>query len=80
MKIVYTWKIDLETGKSIEKYPTVDFNIPNFDEDDFEDTTAIAIIMSIENMPRVYVYWKNSKDIIEIDPIEGKSVKFNKTR
>ena len=53
--------------------------MPDF-EDYSDDDIAITLIMSIDSQPRVYVYWKGTNQIVEIDPAKGLSERFLKTR
>ena len=79
MKVIDCWEIDPKTGQLIMKFPVVNFAVPDF-QDYTDDNISTAMIMSIDNQPKVYVYWKETNQLIEVDPKKGLSEKFSKTK
>ena len=68
-KVAHCWKLCPKSGKVLEKYKATPF-LPSEFEECTEDNLNVSIIFSIEENPRVYVYWKGTNSMIEIDPIK----------
>ena len=39
----------------------------------------MRIILSIDNSPKIYLYWKNTNQMIEIDPEKKLEEKYSRT-
>lgn len=54
------------------KFTPVDY------EECTEDNLEISLIVSIEGNPKVYVYWKDTTYMIEVDPVNQLKDRYNR--
>ncbi len=39
----------------------------------------MTIIMSIDHSPRIYIFWKGTNQMVEVDPIRRQQEKYSRT-
>ena len=76
-KIIHCWKLCHKSGKVLEKYKATPF-IPSDYEECTEDNISLSLIVSIDMNPRVYVYWRGTNSMIELDPLQQMSEQYTR--
>ena len=66
-KLLFCWEVS-KKGKVQRTYEPVEVNLPEFEECS-EERLELAILRAIDNKVKVYVYWKNTNSMIEVDPL-----------
>jgi len=61
-KLLYCWKLGAN-GKIEKRYDAVDVTLPEYDECS-EDKLELAIIESIDNNPKVYIFWRDTSNML----------------
>ena len=77
-KLLYFWKFT-NAGKIEETYPPFDVSLPEFEECS-EERLDMAIIESIDYHPKVYVFWKTTNNMLELDPSRRLEERYSRVK
>ena len=77
-KLLYAWKFG-KTGKIEETYQPFDVSLPEFEECS-EDRLEMAIIESIDYHPKVYIFWKTTSNMVELDPLRRLEERYSRVK
>ncbi len=77
-KLLYCWEVGME-GKVTRSYEAVEVSIPEFEECS-EDRLELAILRSVDEKVKVYLYWKHTNSMVEVDPLRKLEERYNRIR
>jgi hypothetical protein len=77
-KVLYCWKISKD-GLVEKKYPPVDVTLPDYEECS-DDRLELALIESIDHHPKIYLFWRNTNNMVEVDPVRNLEERYNRIK
>lgn len=77
-KLLYFWKFNNQ-GTIETTYPPFDVTLPEFEECS-EDRLELAIIESIEFNPKVYLFWRSTSNMVELDPLKRLEERYSRSK
>jgi hypothetical protein len=57
----------------------VEVHLPEYEECE-DSLLELAIIQSIEHTPKVYLYWRGSNQMLEVDPVRRLEERYNRIK
>lgn len=77
-KLCYCWRISPE-GAVEKKYEPIEVGLPNY-EDCNDENIDLAFIQSLDGNPRVYIFWRGTNQMIEVDPSKKHEERYSRIK